>query len=77
MLVGLYFSYAVQHWIEDYLAEFGLCKVLGYLILYTFFAFMFWINAMAANIFFRFSASMPQTSDDGFTKYFVYSQVSR
>ena len=55
--------------------EFGLCETLGYLILYTFLAFMFWINAMAANIFFRFSASMPQDSDDGFTKYFVYSQV--
>ena len=68
-------TFAVRQWFEDYLLEFGVCEALGYLVLYTYLAFMFWINAMAANIFFRFSASMPQTSDDGFSKYFIYSQV--
>ena len=68
-------TFAVRQWFEDYLLEFGLCESLGYLILYTSLAFMFWINSMAANIFFRFSASMPQNSDDGFSKYFIYSQV--
>ena len=51
------------------------CVLVGYFSLYTFTSFMMWINAMAANIFFRFSASMPQNSDDGFSKYFIYSQV--
>ena len=37
---------------------------------------MFWINSMAANIFLRFSASMPSSSDSsGFLYYFLYSQV--
>ena len=68
-------TFAVRQWFQDYLLEFGLCEALGYLILYTSLAFMFWINGMAANIFFRFSASMPQNSDDGFSKYFIYCQV--
>ena len=37
---------------------------------------MFWINSMAANIFLRFSASLPSSSDtSGFLRYFLYSQV--
>ena len=69
------FSYLLKIFYEDYLHHHSLCVGIGYSVLYSFLSFMFWINAMAANIFFRFSASMPQNSDDGFSKYFVYSQV--
>ena len=39
---------------SDLLYDYSLCVGLGYLILYTFLAFMFWINSMAVNIFLRF-----------------------
>ena len=70
-------SYLVQHTIDDFLVEFGLCESLGYLILYTFLAFMFWINAMAANIFFKFSSIMRSSSENfgvKFVLYLVYAQ---
>ena len=55
------------------------CVAVGYLTLYSFSAFMFWINAMAANIFFKFSSlmSMSGTENDKykFTLYTIYAQV--
>jgi hypothetical protein len=56
------------------------CVVMGYFTLYTFTSFMFWINAMAANIFFKFSAIMTATNNNGWMKfvgYACYAQVPR
>ena len=53
------------------------CILTGYLILYTFTTFMFWINAMAANIFFKFSSIMSSSSENSgvkFVLYLVYAQ---
>ena len=53
------------------------CILTGYLILYTFTTFMFWINAMAANIFFKFSSIMRSSSENSgvkFVLYLVYAQ---
>ena len=61
----------------DLLYDYSLCVGLGYLILYTFVAFMFWINCMAVNIFVRFSAFMPTQADrqsGGVAKYLLYAQ---
>ena len=58
-------------------ASFG-CVTVGYLTLYTFTSFMFWINAMAANIFFKFSSMMSSSSDNDTVKlvlYILYAQV--
>ena len=56
------------------------CLALGYLTLYTFTALMFWINAMAANIFFKFSSILSSSSTDQgrakFLLYGLYAQVS-
>ena len=55
-----------------------LCSLLGYTILYTFMSYMFWINAMAANIFFKFSHIMSTSKDKDKRKlraYFFYAQV--
>ena len=49
------------------------CVLLGYFTLYSFTTFMFWINAMAANIFFKFSALMSNTTDKGWTKFLCYA----
>ena len=55
------------------------CLAVGYLTLYSFTAFSFWINAMAANIFFKFSSmlSMSSSENSGFKLflYFMYAQV--
>ena len=54
------------------------CVLMGYFTLYTFTSFMFWINAMAANIFFKFSAIMTATNNNGWVKfvgYAFYAQV--
>ena len=55
------------------------CVAIGYLTLYSFLAFMFWINAMAANIFFTFSSLMSMSSKENdkykFTLYTIYAQV--
>ena len=54
------------------------CIIIGYLTLYTFTSFMFWINAMAANIFFKFSSIMSSSSDNDTLKlsmYMLYAQV--
>ena len=50
------------------------CLAVGYLTLYSFTSFSFWINAMAANIFFKFSSmlSMSSSEKSGF-KLFLYS----
>ena len=53
------------------------CIFTGYMILYTFTTFMFWINAMAANIFFKFSSIMSSSSESSgvkFVLYLVYAQ---
>ena len=53
------------------------CILTGYLILYTFTTFMFWINAMAANIFFKFSSIMSSSSENSgvkFVLYLIYAQ---
>ena len=58
-------------------ASFG-CITIGYLTLYTFTSFMFWINSMAANIFFKFSSMMSSSSDNDTIKlalYILYAQV--
>ena len=57
------------------------CVVMGYLTLYTFTSFMLWINAMAANIFFKFSSIMsgagaPSNSWRKFILYALYTQVT-
>ena len=58
------------------------CIVIGYISLYTFTSFMMWINAMAANIFFKFSnmmsgAGAPDNSKNlkRFIPYAIYAQV--
>ena len=50
------------------------CLAVGYLTLYSFTSFSFWINAMAANIFFKFSSmlSMSSSESSGY-KLFLYS----
>ena len=53
------------------------CIVIGYISLYTFTSFMMWINAMAANIFFKFSSIMRSSSENSgvkFVLYLVYAQ---
>ena len=50
------------------------CLGIGYLTLYSFTAFSFWINAMAANIFFKFSSMLSMSSSEGSgRKLFLYS----
>ena len=61
------------------IGSFG-CDIIGYITFYTFTSFMFWINAMAANIFFKFSSIMSSGSEhhNDRTKlflYLLYSQV--
>ena len=58
------------------------CTLIGYFSLYTFTSFMMWINAMAANIFFKFSnmmsgAGAPDNSKNikRFIPYAIYAQV--
>ena len=56
------------------------CVLVGYFSLYTFTSFMMWINAMAANIFFKFSrvmtgAGAPDNSLKRFSLYAIYAQV--
>ena len=56
------------------------CILIGYFSLYTFTSFMMWINAMAANIFFKFSrvmtgAGAPDNSIKRFSLYAIYAQV--
>ena len=56
------------------------CILIGYFSLYTFTSFMMWINAMAANIFFKFSrvmtgAGAPDNSLKRFSLYAIYAQV--
>ena len=48
------------------------CIIIGYLTLYTFTSFMFWINAMAANIFFKFSSIMSSSSDNDTLKLSMF-----
>ena len=50
------------------------CLGIGYLTLYSFTAFSFWINAMAANIFFKFSSMLSMSSSEASGwKLFLYS----
>eukprot|EP00092_Neocalanus_flemingeri_P083242 GFUD01104451.1.p1 GENE.GFUD01104451.1~~GFUD01104451.1.p1 ORF type:complete len:540 (-),score=97.41 GFUD01104451.1:263-1882(-) len=49
------------------------CITVGYLTQYTFTSFMFWINAMAANIFLKFSSTLSSTSDNDRAKYILYT----
>ena len=51
------------------------CLAIGYLTLYSFTAFSFWINAMAANIFFKFSSMLSMSSSEASSgwKLFLYS----
>ena len=56
------------------------CVTIGYLTQYTFISFMFWINAMAVNIFFKFtsmrsSSSEHQNNNRNLFLYLLYSQV--
>ena len=60
------------------------CTLIGYFSLYTFTSFMMWINAMAANIFFKFSnmmsgAGAPDNSKNikRFIPYAIYAQVRK
>ena len=53
-------------------SSFG-CVTIGYLTLYTFTSFMFWINAMAANIFFKFSSILSSSSDNDRVKFILYT----
>ena len=49
------------------------CLGIGYLTLYSFTAFSFWINAMAANIFFKFSSMLSMSSSEASGwKLFLY-----
>jgi hypothetical protein len=54
------------------------CIIAGYSNLYTFTAFMFWINAMAANMFFKFSSIMTSSASGSHSwkllLYVVYAQ---
>ena len=56
------------------------CIYVGYFTLYIFTAFMFWINAMAANIFFKFSSILSTRNNENenkkFLLYTIYAQVS-
>ena len=54
------------------------CVALGYLMLYTFFSFMLWINSMAGSIFFKFSSLVSPSTDMDTPKiyiYIIYAQV--
>ena len=53
-------------------SSFG-CVAVGYLTLYTFTSFMFWINAMGANIFFKFSSILSSSSDNDRVKFVLYT----
>ena len=71
--ICLAFSYIIKNYTTSSLA----CLTVGYITLYTFASFLFWINAMAANIFFKFSSFLPQTGDvdcTTFVKYILYAQ---
>ena len=52
------------------------CILVGYTILYTFTSLMFWINAMAANIFFKFSSKLSSLENESsnFKFYIFYAQ---
>ena len=56
------------------------CLAVGYLTLYSFTSFSFWINAMAANIFFKFSSILSTRNNENenkkFLLYTIYAQVS-
>ena len=75
--VCLAVSYILQSYKGVYLGSQNICVLVGYITLYTFTSFIFWINAMAANIFFKFSAFIPQTSEIDcatFLRYILYAQ---
>merc|ERR1719312_915335 len=76
-LFGNYFNMFLDASLFPY-GTFG-CVIIGYLTLYTFTSFMFWINAMAANIFFKFSSMMSSSSDhhNDNTKLFLYMLYSQ
>ena len=49
------------------------CTTIGYITLYTFTSFMFWINAMAANIFFKFTSMKSSSADNDKAKFILYT----
>ena len=53
------------------------CILIGYITLYTFTSFMFWINAMAANIFFKFTSMKSSSADNEKIKFIFYSLYSQ
>ena len=56
------------------------CVLTGYLTFYTTTSFMFWINAMAVNIFLRFRTKLSSRSENKkakFLSYLIYAQVTR
>ena len=69
-LSGNYLSRSVTGLLPN--GSFG-CIAVGYLTLYTFTSFMFWINAMAANIFFKFTSMMSSSTDNDKVKYVLYT----
>ena len=52
------------------------CVMVGHIIFYTFTSLMFWINAMAANIFFKFSSLHSPSENESFKFkfYILYAQ---
>ena len=55
------------------------CILMGFFTFYTITSFMFWINAMALNIFMRFSSKLASRSENKrakFISYFLYAQVA-
>ena len=75
-LSGNYLSRSVNGLLPN--GSFG-CITIGYITLYTFTSFMFWINAMALNIFMRFSSKLASRSENKrakFISYFLYAQVA-
>ena len=53
------------------------CVCIGYITLYTFTSFMFWINAMAANIFFKFTSLKSSSADNEKVKFIFYTLYSQ
>ena len=56
------------------------CVLTGYVTFYATTSFMFWINAMAVNIFLRFRSKLSSRSENKKTKFlsfFIYAQVTR
>jgi len=77
--LSMSYMYISKHFSHSLVPQSGPCITVGYIILYTFTAFFFWMNAMAINICLKFSAIMAQGTSSDNTKLFCnifYAQGS-